>query len=98
MKKYVVLFHPFVVLLCRDMTVDRDTVSKFLREDSASAEILKEMAAEAKNEDLAVSTVHVKSHPFFLEVQENGGVNNLPPLLSNLNPKTAQGVQHNIII
>ena len=37
------------------MTVDRDTVSSFIKEDSASAEILKEMAAEAKNEDLAVS-------------------------------------------
>ncbi|CAN0339565.1 unnamed protein product, partial [Hapterophycus canaliculatus] len=36
----------------RDMTVDRDTVSSFIKEDSASAEILKEMAAEAKNEDL----------------------------------------------
>lgn len=37
------------------MTVDRDTVSKFIKEDSASSEILKEMAAEAKNEALAVS-------------------------------------------
>ncbi|CAM9812570.1 unnamed protein product [Ectocarpus sp. 6 AP-2014] len=36
----------------RDMTVDRDTVTSFMKEDSASAEILKEMAAEAKNEDL----------------------------------------------
>ncbi|CAN0354545.1 unnamed protein product, partial [Ectocarpus sp. 12 AP-2014] len=36
----------------RDMTVDRDTVASFMKEDSASAEILKEMAAEAKNEDL----------------------------------------------
>lgn len=35
--------------------MDRDTVSSFIKEDSASAEILKEMAAEAKNEDLAVS-------------------------------------------
>lgn len=41
----------------RDMTVDRDTVSSFMREDSASAEILKEMATEARNEDLAVSLV-----------------------------------------
>ena len=40
--------------MTRDMTVDRDTVSSFIKEDSASAEILKEMAAEAKNEDLAV--------------------------------------------
>lgn len=41
-------------LFVRDMTVDRDTVSKFIREGTASAEVLKEMSQDAKNEDLAV--------------------------------------------
>lgn len=46
------------------MTVDRDTVSKFIREGTASAEVLKEMSQDAKNEDLAVRTLAVFGRTF----------------------------------
>lgn len=36
------------------MTVDRDTVTKFIREGSDTSEILREEAEKAKNEDLKV--------------------------------------------
>eukprot|EP00730_Choanoeca_flexa_P002247 TRINITY_DN10972_c0_g1_i1.p1 TRINITY_DN10972_c0_g1~~TRINITY_DN10972_c0_g1_i1.p1 ORF type:complete len:1796 (+),score=582.18 TRINITY_DN10972_c0_g1_i1:116-5389(+) len=36
----------------RDMCLEKDTLGAFLREDSASAEVLKEMSAESKNKDL----------------------------------------------
>ena len=48
--------------MARDMAVDRDTISRFVAEDSGSALLLKEEAEKVKNEDLAVSadvsTVH----------------------------------------
>ena len=43
-----------VVVHARDMTVDRDTVSNFLKEDSSSAEILREESENVKNDDLKV--------------------------------------------
>ena len=43
-----------VVVNVRDMTVDRDTVSNFFKEDSSSAEILREESENVKNDDLKV--------------------------------------------
>jgi pre-mRNA-splicing helicase BRR2 len=40
------------VATLRDMCLEKDTLGAFLREDSASAEVLKEMAADTKNKDL----------------------------------------------
>ena len=53
--------HVLIALFCfvfvcrgRDMAVDRDTISRFVAEDSGSALLLKEEAEKVKNEDLKV--------------------------------------------
>ena len=40
------------VATLRDMCLEKDTLGAFMREDSASAEVLKEMVNETKNKDL----------------------------------------------
>lgn len=53
------------------MAVDRDTISRFVAEDSGSALLLKEEAEKVKNEDLKVSANGSRSTVDTLDHTEN---------------------------
>lgn len=61
----------FFVCWDRDMAVDRDTISRFVAEDSGSALLLKEEAEKVKNEDLKVSANGSRSPVDTLDRAEN---------------------------